>query len=270
MGFNQARNPWAVLLSIFFLCGLLSCSQSDSASNDEGQLFIKLLDAPAAYQQLNIVVDRVSIHRAGASSEVGWTVVSIDPTPPINLLNLRNGISEKLVLNTVSVGSYDQIKIRFGFCTIVDNGPQAPLQFDSTLQLGKIVQYAFTVEQGEQSQITFDFDVYQSIKKNGTSYYFNPVIRVQNTLLSGSILGSVVDSLNIPVPATISTSTGLDQVSTSNDVNSGSFQLSDLPEGVYSITVASNDSLYLVTTISNLSVIRQKQTSVGVIHLHRK
>jgi hypothetical protein len=252
---------------------MLSCSKSsESASNSEGELFIKLLDAPANYQQLNIVIVYVSIHRIGGSEPFGWSFASTQTVGPINLLGLRNGESAQLLLNKVSVGKYDQIKLRFGPCTVIENGSESLLTFYSGPTSEQVLDYTFEVQEGQQTQLTFDFNVSRSVSKIGfNSYLFKPAIRVQNTLLSGSISGSVVDSNHNVVPTTISTWTGVDSVSTLNDTTNGSFQLSDLPENLYSIRIVPFDTIsFHERRIDSLVVTRQTTHNLGAIVLQRR
>jgi hypothetical protein len=244
---------------------VVSCS-SDGANN-QGELFIKVLDAPASFQQMNIVVDRVSIHRTGTTGDVGWTVATANSSGSFDLLNLRNGRNLQLALNKVPVGTYDQIKINFGACTIVQDGPEQLLNLDPTIQSGNSIAYGFQIIEGQQLQLTFDFNAYRSVYKSGELYFFKPIIRVQNTVLSGWITGSVLDTGQTVALANIMTYTGIDSVSTLNEYPYGSFQLSDLPEGTYSITVVPENPLLVADTIHNVNVIRLLPTSLGAIHL---
>jgi hypothetical protein len=250
---------------VFFLAG---CS-SDGA-NDQGELFIKVLDAPAGFQKINIVVDRVSIHRAGASADVGWTIVSTNSSGAFDLLNLRNGRNLQLVLNKVPIGNYDRIKINYGACTILKNELEQSVSLDPSILSGNSLAYGFQIVEGEQLQLTFDFDASRSLYKIGELYYFNPVIRIQNTLLSGWITGSVLDTGQMVALATIKTYTGVDSVSTLSEFPYGSFQLSDLPERMYSVVIVPDDSLLIADTISNIDVVRQRPTNLGAIHLKHK
>ena len=59
----QCEYPFIVWISIL-LSLILACCSSKGANN-QGELFIKIVDAPASFQQINIVVNRVSIHQAG-------------------------------------------------------------------------------------------------------------------------------------------------------------------------------------------------------------
>jgi hypothetical protein len=255
------------IVSIHVLLSFIIVSCSSNGANDQGELFIKVLDAPASFQQINIVVNRVSIHRTGTTEDVGWTIVSSDATGSFDLLNLRNGRNLQLLLNKVPVGTYDQIKLNYGACTIIKDGPEQALNPDPTIHSGNAIAYGFQIVEGQQLQLTFDFDAYRSVYKSGELYYFKPVIRVQNTSLSGWITGSVLDTGQTVVLANITTYTGIDSVSTLNEYPYGSFQLSDVPEGIYSIAVVPEDPLLIADTIPNVNVVRRLPTSLGAIHL---
>ena len=97
------------------------------------------------------------------------------------------------------MGTYDQIKINYGACTLVNSGLEQLLNLDPSIQSGDSIAFGFQIVQGQQVQLTFDFNAYESVYENGESYFFKPVIRVQNTLLSGWILGSVVRPDTLPV-----------------------------------------------------------------------
>lgn len=256
-------------ISIFILSGALSCSKSSqNASNSQGQLFIKLIDAPAAIQQVNIVIDLVWIHRADADANVGWSIASSDRFGPVNLLNLRNGISQTLLLNTVPAGNYDQIKLKFGPCTVMKDGVESPLNISTGPPFEYILNYGFEVLTGSQAQLTFDFNISRSLSNN----FFTPQIRVQNTSLSGWIVGSVNDTISKEgIPSSISTWTGLDSVTTLNDTITGSFQLSALPENLYSLWIIPNDSThYQPVRIDSITVTKQMPTNIGIVFLKRR
>ena len=268
--YYMTRPPLCVCIIITgILLSFILAGCSKGSSSDEGELFIKLLDAPGPFQQLKIVVDHVSVHRADVSGDVGWTVVTSVPTGSFDLLNLRNGRNLQLVLSKVPIGAYDQIKIYFGACTIVNQGLEQLLNLDPAIQAGDVFPYGFQIVQGQQAQITFDFNAYQSVYMNGESYFFKPEIRIQNTVLSGWILGSVLRPDTLPNTSTVHTYTGVDSVTTLCDPN-GSFQISDLPENTYAVTIVSGDPTLNDTTISNIPVIRRQGYNLGAIKLSKK
>jgi hypothetical protein len=254
-----------ILVTGILLSFILTGCSSNGAS-DEGELFIKVLDAPAAFQQMNIVVDRVSIHRAGAAADVGWTIASTNSSGAFDLLNLRNGRNLQLALSKVPVGTYDHIKITYGACTIINNSLEQLLIVDST---SSSIAYGFQIVEGKQLQLTFDYDAYRSVFQSGGRYFFKPVIRVQNTSLSGSIVGSVLRPDTLPNVSSVHTFTGLDSVTTLIDPN-GSFQISDLPENMYAVTILSGDPAQKDTTITNINVVRNQVSNIGAITLRKK
>ncbi|MBN1397032.1 MAG: DUF4382 domain-containing protein [Bacteroidetes bacterium] len=266
-------NGSILYVCIFLLCSFISCSDSSSGnSGPDGELYIKVHDAPADYDQVNVTISIVSIHKTG-NQNLNWSIAS-DKSVTADLLTLRNGNTEELVMNKVSVGSYDKIKLRFGPCTIVENGIEYELNLDSAPQFEKTMDFSFEVEGGKQTQLSFDFDIHRSIRKNGIGLYtLSPVIRIQNTIYCGWISGSVIDTVGskVSVPSTVYTSTELDSVSTKNEPSTGSFRLSDLPEDFYSILIVPDDTLkYHSIQIDSLLVERQKGTNIGVVVLNRR
>jgi hypothetical protein len=255
------------------LLGFIFACCSSNGVNDRGEIFIKVVDAPANYQQINIVVNRISIHQEGASSAI-WTYLNADSPVSFNLLTLVNGHSAQLALSKVPAGNYDQIKIEYGTCTITTNENRNPqhLNLDPFIQNGHIISYGFHIVDGEQVQLTIDYDAYSSVYPSGflNGYILKPKIRIQNTAFSGSIFGTVRDSNNAAAPAKITTFTGLDTVTTYNDTIYGSFQIPDLPEGIYTVVIVPENRLLMNDTLPGNVVIRQIATNLGIIQLKYK
>ncbi len=260
---------WAIWICVFLLSSILSCSKSsESPSSSDGELLIKIIDVPANFQHVNIVVVYMEIHRIDTSEPFGWSIVSTTSVGPIDLLSFRNGASAQLLLNKVPVGKYDKIKMHFGTCTVVENGSEWLLNYP----LEHVVNYDFEVQTGQQAQLTFDFDVPHSLSEIAPNYFnFTPVIRVQNALLSGWIVGSVNDSISRNgIPSSISTWTGLDSVTTLNDTITGSFQLSALPENLYSLRITPFDLIhYQPVRIDSIRVIKQ-MPAYSIVFLKRQ
>ncbi len=259
---------WILCVCIFVVSAVLSCTQSDSGANFEGNLFIKLHDAPASIQKLNIVIQRVSIHRTGSSADVGWSIINImESNWSVDVITLRNGASKLLVTDKAPVGKYGQIKLRFGPCTVNNN---IPLPFNSALQNEQILDYNFEIKEGETCKLSFDLDVYHSVKTVNGDYLFEPEIRVQNIEFCGDIVGSILapdllrPDTNIVVAASIFTAVDTDSISTFNESGTGSFQLSDLPEGAYQVRIVPENPLYQDTIFNDVVVKAQKKTAVGV------
>jgi hypothetical protein len=249
----------------FLLPVLVGCQNPDDASF-RGDFRIKLVDAPAVYDAVNIVVRRVSVHRAGAASSFGWTVISED-VKTFNLLDLRNGVSATMASATLPVGRYDKILMLYGISSLVEDGFERTVYIPEELADGAVVDVEFEVREGDLVGLTFDMDVTRSIRTTTDGRFeLRPVIRVQRTDLAGSIAGGIVPD---SILAIITTKAGNDSVSTFSLALPGlnSFQLVDLPEGTYQVGIKSSHPGYLDTLLADVRVIPRQTTQLGAIAL---
>ncbi|MBI5464427.1 MAG: DUF4382 domain-containing protein [Ignavibacteriales bacterium] len=255
----------------------LGCNNSSDASGADymGQLNVRLVDATAGFDQMNLVIRKIEIHRTNSGQDVGWRIVT-DQLKSYDVLRLTNGRSDTIVFKDVPMGDYDQIRILFGISTLVINGAQLTIQIPIAIADGYIINYAFHVDEGLQYQLYLDIDASRSVKSvSSTTYNLTPAIRAQSALLSGSVSGAVVgvgaDSLG--VAASIETSTSGGTAATLSDpASGGSFQLVALPEGAYNLHIMAGDTLkYFDTTFVGINVVRQKDNGiVGVVRLRHR
>ena len=246
----------------------LSCQNPENTSFT-GDFRIKLVDAPAAFDQVNVVVRRISAHRASASTTFGWTVISED-VASFDLLKLRNGVSATMVAATLPSGRYDGITVLFGTSNVLEDGFERTVEIPSAIRNGAVIDAEFDVVEGELAGLTFDMDVSRSVRLNAEGRYeLRPVIRVQRTDLAGTIAGAVAPD---SVQAVISTVTGEDSVATYSLAQSGnnSFQLVDLPEGIYNIRITPDDPAYLDTLLTSVVVVPRQTTNIGAILLRAR
>lgn len=243
----------------------LGCQNPDNTSY-LGGFRGKLVDAPAAFQQLNVVVRRIQIHRAGSLGDTGWRVVT-DEVRTYDILKLRNGLNEILFDASVPAGVYDKISILFGISTLSEGGVTHTVDIPDAIAGGYTIEMPFEVVEGKVYGMTFDFDTFRSVKPGvGTHYLLTPVIRLQPTDLAGTITGGVVPD---SAQAIISTMTSLDSVSTLTlgQTGNNSFQLVDLPEGNYAVHVTSLNTAFKDTVVTGVTVVRRQYTSIGAVIL---
>ncbi len=69
-----------------------------------------MVDSPSGYEEVNIVVTRVEVHRSGSDSSSGWFVIN-NNTATYDLLLLRNGASVVLGNHSLDAGHYTQIRV---------------------------------------------------------------------------------------------------------------------------------------------------------------
>jgi len=252
-------------LAVFTIGG---CSSSPTSSNETGTLSVRLVDSPAAYQQVNISVIRVEVHAAGSDSASGWFTIN-DVPATYDLLTLRNGASQVLGDRELAVGKYTQIRLIIGAgSNVVIQDTTYPLQIPSGTQTGIKLNSEFDIAAGELYELVLDFDADRSIHLTGNGVYMlKPVIRVQAMVTSGSISGAV---LPVAARAVISTILAPDTVSAFADTLSGAFKLMALPAGSYSVTITPGDTLLADTTIAGVLVVAQQDTNLGTVTLRAK
>ncbi len=257
-----------ISISILGLLLMAACDRSDVATNPsegEGEIRMHLIDAPMNAEEVVIVVSRVEVHMAGSSETSGWVVVNNQPAT-YDLLKLRNGASAILGSTRLQAGRYTQIRLILGAGSYIKvNGLVFNLGVASGFETGVKLVHTFKIKAGEVYELYLDFDAGRSVRLTGAGQYrLMPVIRAQSAVISGSIAGSVQPA---NANAYIWTVVGSDTVSTWAAVD-GSFKLMALPEGTYTVHIASTTNANATATVSNIVVTRQQVTNIGTITLN--
>jgi hypothetical protein len=244
------------------MAGLAGCSKNDETNPTVGRVNVMMTDAPAAYDQVNIVVTGISVHQQGADT-TAWETIRSDSVT-VDLLTLRNGTIRAVGGANVPSGRYNQIRLLVGAgSTVVVDGTTHPLEIPSNVIR---INGNFDVPPGGTIELTLDFDAARSIVNTGSGrYILKPVIRlvVNRSSTTGSITGTLSPD---SVAATIYARSGADTLQTATAALNGSFVLATLSPGVYSVTVHP-DTAYRDTTIANVTVTSQHTTSLGTIQL---
>ncbi len=251
------------VLILFVYTGCNDNSTSPTNSN-QGQLKISMVDSPAQYDAVNIVVTRVEVHIAD-SSEGGWMVINSVPHT-YDLLQLRNGASLVLGDTFLIAGHYTQIHLILGEgSNVVISGDTIPLVIPSGFQTGVKLNHEFDILPGNLYELLLDFDAERSIHITGNGVYMmNPVIRLVPVVVSGSISGQI---LPLEADAFAWTLVGTDTVSTYTN-SGGFFSLMALPAGTYDVHITPNNVAYSDTVVTNVGVTAGNNTNIGIIILH--
>jgi hypothetical protein len=204
-----ARRAVLALLAVFVLALILAGCGSKKYGVPMGTVNMRLTDAPAAFDAVNLVVTQVSIHRAGGESPAdsefidddhddgaeadsefvdndhddgetgGWEVIKSDPTT-YDLLALRNGVLAALGTLDVPAGKYTQIRLKIGVgSTVVIAGESHPLVIPSGAQSGLKLIHPFVVPAGGVIDVTLDLDAERSITQSADgSWRLNPTVKI--------------------------------------------------------------------------------------------
>lgn len=164
--------PGIILLSAITF---FSCSKENNNSGTSN-LKVKLTDAPAAYDQVNVDIREVRVNLRDDST--GWTSLNTN-AKVYNLLGLQNGVDTLLATGTVQTGTVQEIRLILGpDNTIVVGGVSFPLTIPSGSESGLKIKAGKNVAAGLDSLIV-DFDAASSIKLEPGGYKLRPVLRIK-------------------------------------------------------------------------------------------
>lgn len=241
-----------VVTSVFFN----SCN-SDSSSKSY-PYNVRMTDAPAPYDEVNIDLQAVEI-----SGNNGETVLLNTTAGIYNLLDLSNGLSTLIATSVLNDAKVGQIRLILGSNnTVVIDGISYPLSTPSAEQSGLKLLVNQTLEADIQNEILIDFDANASIIQTGNgSYKLKPVLRTIVTAITGNIKGNITPIGELAIVSATS-STGI--VYSSNVNAQGQFQISGLLPGSYSITITPSLPFLPITQL-NVVVTAGSSTNVGTI-----
>jgi hypothetical protein len=248
-------------LVIFTGCSL----DSDPAM---GGFQVKLHDAPADYEEVNIFIERVDVNNT--SGDQGWQTIS-EPNESYNLLELTNGVFEVIADTELEVGTYPQIRLVVSRDqnTVVVDGETHGLFVPSGAETGVKLNVNAEIREGIVYTLLLDFDALRSVVKTGQAptpgYILQPVIRATNEAITGNI-GGVVEPFE--ARAVVYAIAGSDTLSTTfADEDNGEFLLVGLEEGSYTVSVEPRDEGFSGTELEGVEVTVGETTTLEAIEL---
>jgi hypothetical protein len=257
---------------IVFLLVLGGCQKEESSTGPGNQsglgtLAVRLMDAPAAYQAVNIAIDSVRVHVESGDTVNGWYTISRSPAI-YNVLDYGNGKDTLIAEGAIPSGRYSQIRLYIGQgSNVVENNVTHPLEVPSGSQSGLKLNIQATILPGVKYVVTLDFDVSRSIVVTGNGRYkLKPVIQTVATAVSGSLSGMVLPDSTRPTVWAIA---GTDTSTTIADPT-GFFKFKYLTPASYLLAIVPSDTTYRDTTLTNVVVTATQNTDVGTIVLQKK
>ena len=272
------ENYMRKLISLSFLATVVlmfslvaGCSDSDTAAPQEGtgRMQVFLIDAPGDYDEVNVEVIEVRIHRGDADSLSGWHTISLDTTY-VNLLDLTGGNFAVLADSTLPAGHYTQVRLILGDNnTVVVDGVSHDLEIPSSAQSGLKLNHPFDISDGTIYAVTLDFDADRSIHVTGNGQYkMRPVIRLMVNAMSGALRGVVepVDARAM-ILSTAMIPAGMDSMVAYADTLTGHFNFPMLMAGIYDLEISATAGAYRDTVLVGVTVIAGQETDLGTIVL---
>ena len=252
---------YCCLLAALGLIGALGCGSDRSAGVGTGTVRLRLTDAPADIDAVNLVVDQVSVHRLSDGEDEGWEVIRTDDFT-VDLLTLRNGVFVDFAEGVVPSGTYNQVRLLLNSgSSIVIDGETHPLTVPSGMQSGYKIHGEFEVPDGGEVVLLLDFDAERSVHQTGNGrWMLRPTCKAMVDHTAGSIAGSVE-------PATVETRvyalSGADTLGHTIAGEDGRFVLGLLGAGTYDVAFDPAPG-WRDTTRAGIGVSAGATTDIGV------
>lgn len=156
------------------LTGLISCKKE---SGGHSTLNVRLTDAPADYQEVNIDLQKVYVKLSGDSAS--WVELHA-VAGMYNLLSLQNGIDTLIGTQTLPSDVVKEIRLVLGTDNNIKvNGKVYPLLIPSGSESGLKIKLNKKLQASIET-LVIDFDAALSIHEEGTANYkLRPVLRIK-------------------------------------------------------------------------------------------
>jgi hypothetical protein len=250
-----------ILLFVMIASAVITTSCNDD--NDSGNAYplrVKMTDAPAAYEEVNIDLQSVQVINGA-----GETITLTTDTGVYNLLEFSNGLNTIIAANNLSTAEVSQIKLVLGTNnTIVSDGVSYPMSTPAADQGGLTIDVNQTLNANVENVILLDFDAGQSVVVTGVNTFkLKPVVRTITSSNNGSIIGTL-SSLGLTASVTATSSTNVEYSSGVTD--DGKFKISGLTAGIYTLTVTPVLP-FLPVIQTGVVVTNNSSTDVGLVDM---
>lgn len=260
----------AALIALSLITGVIAC-QKDSSENNEGKarLQVRLTDAPAVYDAVNIDIQKVMINTSeDTSTAQGWVELPLLHPGVYNLLDFRNGIDTVLADMEVPAGRINQIRLVLGpNNSVVIAGVEHELKTPSAQQSGLKLKLKADLTAGILYRLYIDFDANRSVVTAGNSgqYILKPVIRTYAEATGGSLKGFVLPKEAL---AKVWAIQNTDTLLALPDAVTGYYFFGGLNAGSWKVNFDAQDSTFRDSTI-NVSITSGVVTDAGTITLKK-
>ncbi|MGF1638025.1 MAG: DUF4382 domain-containing protein [Cyclobacteriaceae bacterium] len=157
-------NKLKILISAIFGVFLLwSCDTNDKVPNGMSRLQVYMIDAPAAYEEVNVEIIDVLINRH-EEDDSEWQSIGLIRPGIYNLLDFTGGIDTLLADVEIPAGEVKQIRLLLGDeNSLRIDGDLVDLKTPSAQQSGLKIQIISTLQEGILYKVYLDFDAAMSV-----------------------------------------------------------------------------------------------------------
>jgi hypothetical protein len=168
---------------ILMIMALTSMAIFSSCKKDkQGNMTVRLTDAPGDYLKVNVDIQLVEVHYANSSGG-SWTSLSTN-AGVYDLLTLQNNITTVLAAGTnIPAGKITQLRMILGSnnSVLLKDSTTHALKIPSSWNTGIKVNVNANVPANNNLVVTLDYDADASIHREGNGeYIMNPVVKVKS------------------------------------------------------------------------------------------
>jgi hypothetical protein len=158
---------------------IMACQKENpNEAGGSSTLRIRMTDAPASYDEVNVDLKEVRVHFRDSADSAGW--VSLPTNAGIyDLLGLQNGVDTLIAQGLVPLGTVKEIRFVLGDSnSIVVNGQSHPLTIPSGSSSGLKIKVNKKIATSLDS-LLIDFDAALSVKEQNGNYKLMPVLKLK-------------------------------------------------------------------------------------------
>lgn len=253
------------ILTLMLGClALLSACDGDGAGTTKME--VRMTDSPGDYEEVNIDIKSVQVHKDADGDESGWTTLNEINPGVYNLLDFANGKDTLLASSTLPTGRISQIRLILGNNNSLKlkDGTVTPLVTPSGQQSGVKLKINADLESDVTYLLLLDFDAAKSVVQRGNGQFnLKPVIRTITQAVAGGVKGKVSPAEYKPAVYVISSA---------NDTiggfanEAGDFLIKGVPAGTYTVKFLTQDGEYN-KSVENVNVTQNQIKDLGAVTL---
>lgn len=248
------------------LIGFSACDSDSDNSTGTSRMEVRLTDAPGDYDEVNVEIASVQVHKEDGNTEDGW--ITLDEIHPgiYNLLDFANGRDTLLASANLPAGHISQIRLVLGDDNTLKlkDGTMVDLKTPSGQTSGVKLKIDAHLESDVTYMVLLDFDAAKSVVAKGNGgYNLKPVVRTITQAIAGGIRGKVTPAEYKP---------GIYVISAANDTiggfanDNGDFLIKGIGAGTYTVKFYTEDAAHDFT-VENVSVTTDQIKDLGTIEL---
>lgn len=202
----------AIILITAALVLVTGACNKTGTDDGMGRVVLKVTDAPFDISNIEsalVTITKVELRKAGDGISDGNPFITLsEDTVTLDLIDLRNGVTETLLDMEIPTGTYDLVRLYVDEAglKLKDSEEIHRVKVPSGSQTGiKIfLRPALEVSEGNLEEVLLDIDLSRSFILRGNpahnnGFIFKPVIRAANMAKAGCIRGMVTDTAGVKV-----------------------------------------------------------------------